>query len=600
MKNIKIKILMLLFLFGLQLIWSGFSLESEPVSAIIQKNRATIYLSVTEILSHTIIENLQLKNADLDTVLNLFSKQYNLNIIAGKIVRGEVTINLHHVTLQSALESILAANGFGYTIEGNIIKVLPLNIIAEDLKAKKEIEEYEELETIVVQLMYLDAKDVAEIIKSLLSPRGKISVLERTTRPGWKISGISSEETQEMFTNERQERDTTSSERSKTLIITDIPSRIIKILAIIKKVDTISRQIIIDALIIEIGSNTEKNLGIKWDSLKAFTVTGGPANATTPLWKVGTERTRTLTDSDKNTLTRGEDQTHTFNLGTEHENKSLFDNIATTPIDGISRMSLNTDKYTGKIDYTKTFKNTIDQDLANIDKLTDVRTAILTTDQFEVILSALNELDDFEVISNPTIMTIDNHEATILVGEKFPIFKTDVSDQGTVTESFDRFEPVGISLRVIPQISEGDRINMVVHPTVSAIGDFVTGTTGLTYPRIKIREADTQVLVNRGNTVVIGGLVSNNESIVTTKIPLLGDLPFLGFLFRHKNTVKDRVNMLVFVTPTIVDNEALSKHEKILHQYLQKKTTLDPYIEKINKINKKHPRKKRFRKKKTK
>jgi type II secretory pathway component GspD/PulD (secretin) len=104
---------------------------------------------------------------------------------------------------------------------------------------------------------------------------------------------------------------------------------------------------------------------------------------------------------------------------------------------------------------------------------------------------------------------------------------------------------------------------MIIHPAVTALGGNVTGSTGFTAPRITTREADTQVVINNGDTLVLGGLIKDQKVDTISKIPLLGDIPLLGLLFRHKKTEIDKIELLIFVTPRIVEDKVkLAEYEK--------------------------------------
>ncbi len=156
------------------------------------------------------------------------------------------------------------------------------------------------------------------------------------------------------------------------------------------------------------------------------------------------------------------------------------------------------------------------------------------------------------VLSSPRIVTLNNQEARILVGEKFPILtyqNTPVGGGSVQTQvTLEYYEKIGIQLAVVPQICEGGRISMIVRPSVSDRISLVE-----TYPVLSTREAETQILLRSGETIVIGGLVRERERSETFRVPLLGDIPLLGALFRRETKVKDKVDLLIFLTATILE-----------------------------------------------
>jgi general secretion pathway protein D len=184
---------------------------------------------------------------------------------------------------------------------------------------------------------------------------------------------------------------------------------------------------------------------------------------------------------------------------------------------------------------------------------------------WNLLISALQEDENTKTLSAPRILTLNNQEATIIVGRKYPIIESDVSGGGnsdSVTVSLDYYENIGIQLNVVPQICADGYINMLVHPSVSSIESFVSAGVGTTtgannvplaeYPVIKVRDAETQTLVADGETIVIGGLLEERTTDGVFKIPLLGDIPFLGHLFRRDTKDTATVDLLIFLKATVV------------------------------------------------
>jgi general secretion pathway protein D len=163
---------------------------------------------------------------------------------------------------------------------------------------------------------------------------------------------------------------------------------------------------------------------------------------------------------------------------------------------------------------------------------------------------AIDEDVDTNTLSAPHIITLNNQEASILVGERYPILSSMESTQTdfTVSKSLDHYEDIGVQLNVVPQIAGDDFINMVIHPAVTDRGSNV----GTDYPIINSREAETRVLVKTGETIVIGGLMQDqvNKSIVG--VPFLKDLPFIGKLFTRETTDKLKKELLIFITAKII------------------------------------------------
>ena len=176
---------------------------------------------------------------------------------------------------------------------------------------------------------------------------------------------------------------------------------------------------------------------------------------------------------------------------------------------------------------------------------------------FTFLFQALASLTDVNVLSTPSIVTTDNEEAEIVVADviPFPTGST-VGETGVTVQTIDR-QPVGIRLVLTPQISEGDFLNLNIHTEVSAVSpappDLNTAVFGIA---TSTRSADSSVIVKDGQTIVIGGLVQDRETVAESKVPLLGDIPLLGYLFKFKQRRSTKINLLILLTPRIVENES--------------------------------------------
>jgi type II secretory pathway component GspD/PulD (secretin) len=179
----------------------------------------------------------------------------------------------------------------------------------------------------------------------------------------------------------------------------------------------------------------------------------------------------------------------------------------------------------------------------------------LTDIQFSVLMHMLEDAGTANVLSSPRILTLNNQEARIIVGEKFPIiqYEQETTETGvriTAGTSLDYYEKIGIQLAVVPQICASNRISMIVRPSVTDRTSLVE-----TYPVLSTREAETQIMVVSGETVVIGGLVRDRERKEQFRVPFFGSIPLLGWLFKREATIKDKVDLLIFLTATIHSQE---------------------------------------------
>jgi general secretion pathway protein D len=178
----------------------------------------------------------------------------------------------------------------------------------------------------------------------------------------------------------------------------------------------------------------------------------------------------------------------------------------------------------------------------------------ITLSNISAIVNAVKKDDDFRILSTPQILTTDNEEARITVGENRPFqtrATTDIS--GGTYESFE-YRDVGKILKITPHVSEGRNVRLKLSLEVTSLDRLATATTGVTSTRpvTQKRTIDTTVLVQDNHTVVIGGLIDDNRSNNETKVPGLGDIPLLGWLFKTQTDANQRTNLYVFLTPRVV------------------------------------------------
>jgi type II secretory pathway component GspD/PulD (secretin) len=160
------------------------------------------------------------------------------------------------------------------------------------------------------------------------------------------------------------------------------------------------------------------------------------------------------------------------------------------------------------------------------------------------IVDALEKDNKANIVSNPKITTADNKEASILVGKEIPLIVSDEAGN-PITE----LKKIGVILRVTPHVNSDGTITMDLHPELSDLASEATVQGGVI---INLQEADTRVVVKDGETAVIGGLISDVESLSRNGVPILKDMPLLGPLFRYESKAVQKRELLIFVTPKIV------------------------------------------------
>jgi general secretion pathway protein D len=394
---------------------------------------------------------------------------------------------------------------------GNIITVAPIDKLTSLKKQEVELAQVQPTITEVFNLRYIDAQDAKKAIEPQLSPRGKITVLEMTTQAGWEFATATKGES---LAKQRRETEAKPG-RSKVLIVSDIPPALDKIREVVTQIDVMPQQVLIEARIMEVSRDKLKDIGFDWGTGTA----GAYGYATAPT---------DLSLDAKNKMTAAG-----RNLASEFTPGKFSPLEGTTAFPGT---------YPYKAGLEVLFKK-------------------ITGDKFEVILHALEEDVHTNTLSAPRVMTLSNQEASILIGTKYPILKTDTVTSGSspvTTTTLDYYQDIGILLNVVPQVCAGDYVNMVIHPSVTSY----TTTKGTNeYPVIDVREAETRILMRDGETIVIGGLLKDIKGKENIGIPFLSKIPILGNLFTRETNINTKIDLLVFLTTRIVKPGGLSAEE---------------------------------------
>jgi type IV pilus assembly protein PilQ len=293
--------------------------------------------------------------------------------------------------------------------------------------------------------------------------------------------------------------------RSNSLVVSERPSAIQRIRPIILNLDKATEQVMIETKFVEVTDRDVKNTGVNWSSLAGYGVNAGPFG-----------RSYTSTRDAQHNTPDGTSGTTIAPNGTVTvaPGSGTVSNIFTNEVQGIT-------------------------------------TAVFSADQFSMVVSALKTFNDTKLVSNPTVVTLNNTEATINVGEEYPIPEyTFNQERGSFEVSGFAYKPIGVNLKVTPQVNSTGFIKLSVEPEVSSRNGTVNfgGAGGAEIPIIASRKAKTQVTLKDGFTLGLGGLSETTTIIDKSAIPGLGNIPFLGNLFRSNSKDNTIHNLVVFIT----------------------------------------------------
>lgn len=309
-------------------------------------------------------------------------------------------------------------------------------------------------------------------------------------------------------------------ERTNVLIVSDIPTNLYKISQVVSRLDKRTPQVLIDAKIIETTLSDDEKLGIDWQIQVA--ARGSAIGHTFPFNR------KDLTDQFPSKFI-GQGQTSS-------------ESTTTTTATGATSTATTTD-----------FPFAFGFPFVQPEAFTF---GTLAFDQFAQILEILESRRDTKILSAPRITTLNNQTAKILVGEVLGIPKFERNENtGNIEITGYAEKDLGVKLSVTPHVNDEGYIVVDLKPEISSLLGFDELTPEVRAPRFATREAQTQVLVKDGDTIAIGGLVSENKVDTVRKVPLLGDIPGLGYLFKQKIKADSKTDLLFFVTVRVLDEK---------------------------------------------
>ncbi len=391
--------------------------------------------------------SLNFQDVEVRSVLQVLADYAGINLVASDTVQGNVTLRLHEVPWDQALELVLRSKGLARREEGNVLLVAPGAELAEQSRGARIGQELDaQLQPLRRELLpihHAKASDLAELLLAtladdgILSGRGSLSVDARTN----------------------------------TLVAHQPADRLAELRQLVAQLDVPVQQVEIEARIVEANVDYEKGLGVRW---------GRQLNGEAP--QLGKDLF--------------------VDLGMERGGASI----------GIGLL----------------------------------RGGVL----LDLELSAMEKSGNGEIISQPKVVTADKETARILKGTEVPYQETSKSGATSVA-----FREASLSLEVTPQITPGGKVIMTVKVTKDE-PDFVNALNDV--PPIRKNEVNAKVRVADGETIVIGGVYSTTQNNVVDKVPFFGDLPYVGRLFRRDALQEKKSELLVFLTPRIMSDQAIA------------------------------------------
>ena len=448
--------------------------------------------------------SMEFQDVEIRSVLDILAQFTEMNIVANDSVAGNITLRLINVPWDQALDIILKSKNLGKRENGNVILVAPATELAEqearELEAQQAVQSFAPLRTEYIRLSYAKAQDVLTLIS-----QGQGSGSSGSSGIGGTSGIVNRANDNNTLLSDRGT--VTVDERTNTLIVKDVANSIENIRTLIGKIDIPVRQVMIEARIVSATDSFSKEIGVRWGILS-----NGAAN-------------------NRNLLVGGSDQT-LWDL-------KNFD-VETTTVNG---QTVSYPSY----DISRPDNLNVDLGVANPAGSIAFGLLSMSDVMLDLELSALQADNRGEVISTPKILTADKQTAKVSSGTQIPY--QEASASGATTTSF---REAALSLEATPNITPDGKIGLQLLIT--------NGTPTIINNQVAINEdsISTNVIIEDGQTVVLGGVFRNRTNNGVDKVPFLGDLPYIGRAFRRDVRSNNKEELLIFVTPKLI-NDGISR-----------------------------------------
>jgi len=494
--------------------------------------------------------SLDLRNIDIIDALKFLSGKAKLNIITTRKVSGRITLAVQDVLVQDVFDIMLRSNDLAYLMRGNIYNIMSNDeyraLVGRKFADMREIK--------IFRLKYAIPEQAFTLLDTLKSDIGRVLVepdsgtaLVMDTSANIKVienaldtldrqnvvrifelqyaRAIDVEEQLKARLDAKKVGTIKADERQNLVIVQALPNRMNEVAELIEALDQKTKEVLIDSQIIKVRFINTEDWRFQWEGLFKVGIKYGMTYfGSIPFMDMGAvgdafrTRPQVLDDVD------GEIGSFPFTFSADDTRTAI-------------RAPLGHEMHLGIVDRQR---------------------------DFDIFIRWLESVGNTQLLSNPKISVINNQEARIHVGERQAyVTTTTTTGQTTTTVSEEvTFVDVGIQLAVTPSINDDGYIRMKIKPEISSVTDTLVTPSGNEIPIIDTSTAETTVLVKDGATIVIGGLRKDEKTKAESGFPFLKDLPLIGKLFKGSVEGTDRVELIILITPYIVEGDSLMTGEE--------------------------------------
>lgn len=492
-----------------------------------------------------VIVSLNLNDMDILEALKFIAEKAGINIIPTKEVQGKVSLNVDNVSIKDVFTIVLRSNSLVYEKKGNIYNVMT----EAEFKARYGKNFYDSRITKVFRLQYAVPDQAYSLLNTLKSDIGKVlmdadsgvilvmdtpekvremqAALEAMDRKGiirvFDLKYARAKDIEEQLKAQldmKKAGSIKSDERTNQVIVQTLPERMEDMARLIKGLDQKTRQILIDAKIVQVKLNDERSTGVEWEGL--FNI-GAENNGLSYLGSTPFSSVQSSTDSWRSRL---ETYNSVGNVGSYGFSGTTSSYSGSTPKIGTEEMHLG---------------------------------LINKNNDFDVVLKYLQTIGETRILANPKLAVVNNQEAKIHVGERRAYITTTTTQTETSTTTAEAvtYVDVGIQLVVTPTINEEGFVTIKIKPEVSSVIDYLETSSNNKIPIVDTSTAETIVMVKDGASLLIGGLSREDKTLSEEGTPFLSKIPIIGEAFKSSTKKTSRYELMVLLTPHVVGGDEL-------------------------------------------
>lgn len=488
--------------------------------------------------------SLDLRNIDIVDAMKFLATKAGLNIITTKSVAGRVTLLVDKASIKDVFDIMLRSNNLAYDKRGDIYNVMSQeeyrSLYGKSFSDVRGVRVFYLNYTVPEQAFNLLEMLKSEIGRVMVDPEsGNVLVMdaparleimdavlkdfeEKNTVKVIKLNYAKAKDVEEALKNQMDTKKVgliKADEKGNQIIVQTLPERMAQIEKLIKDLDMKTREVLIDVNIVNISLSDSRDEGIQWEGLFNLGAKYGTSylgsypfsavQATTDAWR---SRSQVLSDNG------GQIGSYPFS--------------GTTSNFSGGRQSIGTE---------------------------EMHLGIIGRHDFDVIFKYLETVGKTKIISNPKLAVVNNQEAKIHVGQK-EAYVTTTTTTGQTTNTVSEqvtFVDVGVIISVVPAINDDGYVTLKIKAEINSVIDTLVTPTNNKIPIIDTSLAETTVMVKEGSTIIIGGLKKDTEVEDTKKTPFLGDIPFLGRLFKQSSKLKRKSELLIIMTPRVITGDVL-------------------------------------------